>query len=109
MKRSSTAAGVRCEECGAEAGDPTCYTADDAPTGYHAARRRAAEVLEEHRRAEELEAQRVRRAERSKLTELRVELAMAKDEAKRLREALAMVANVARAAMMPAGPGEEGR
>lgn len=29
MKRSSTAAGVRCTECGAEAGDPTCYTADD--------------------------------------------------------------------------------
>jgi hypothetical protein len=109
MKRNSTAAGVRCTECGAEAGDPSCYTADDEPTGYHAARRRAAEELEEKRRAEELEAKRARRAERSTLTELRVELAMARAETKRLREALAMVANVARAAMMPAGPGEERR
>ena len=42
MIQSTTPASVRCSECGAGSGDPSCYTADDEPTGYHAARKRAA-------------------------------------------------------------------
>lgn len=109
MRQNITAAAVRCTECGAEAGDPRCYTDDDEPTSYHAARKRLAEEEQQKRRAEQAEQAKARRAERSTLTKLRSELAVARAETKRLREALAMVASVARAAMMPAGPGKEER
>lgn len=107
MIQSTTPASVRCPECGADVGDPHCYTADDAPTGYHAARKRAAEELRQQRKAEQIEQAKQRRAERSTMTELRRELAEARAEVRRLRDALAMVANVARAATMPQGRGEE--
>jgi hypothetical protein len=107
--RSTTPASVRCSECGADVGDPRCYTADDEPTGYHAARKQAAEELRLQRRGDELEARAKKRGERATLTETRRELVEARAEIRRLRDALAMVANVARAATVPAGPGEERR
>ena len=107
MIRSTTPASVRCSECGADVGDPRCYTADDEPTGYHAARKQAAEELRLQRRGDELEARAKRRGERATLTETRRELVEARAEIRRLRDALAMVANVARAAGLPQGRGEE--
>ena len=107
MKLSVTPASVRCEECGAESGDPHCYTRDDEPTGYHAARRAAAETAKAEQRQQRAIERRARAAARQTEDALRVELRAVREENRRLRDALAMVANVARAATMPRGRGEE--
>ena len=107
MIRSITPASVRCEECGAEAGDPSCYTRDDEPTGYHAGRRRAADELRRQQHQAAAAERRARAAARASEDALRAEVRALREENRRLRDALAMVANVARAAMMPPGRGEE--
>lgn len=107
MMRSITPASVRCEECGAEAGDPSCYTRDDEPTGYHAGRRRAAEAMQQEQRATRAAERRARAAARASEDGVRAELRALREENRRLRDALAMVVSVARAAMMPQGRGEE--
>lgn len=107
MIRSITPASVRCEECGAEAGDPSCYTRDDEPTGYHAGRRRAAEELQQQQRQAKAADRRARAAARASEDALRAEVRALREENRRLRDALAMVANVARAAVVPQGRGKE--
>ena len=98
MKASVTPASVRCDECGAEPGDPHCYTRDDEPTGYHAARRAAAEAMKAEQRQQRAVERRARAAARQTEDALRAELRAVREENRRLRDALAMVASVARAA-----------
>lgn len=98
VKASDTPAGVRCPECGAEAGDPYCYTGDETPTGYHAARRRAAEVVRVDRREQARRLRAARAAARSTEQAIRARLAELERENRILREALAAVADVVDAA-----------
>jgi hypothetical protein len=107
--RSITPASVRCEECGAEAGDPSCYTRDDEPTGYHAARRKAAEVVRLTRREQARQARAKRAAERSTEQALRARLAELERDNRNLRAALSAIADVVTVANRPAGTGEEER
>lgn len=94
MIRSDTPAGVRCPECGAEAGDPYCYTADETPTGYHAARRKAAEAVKHDRREDARKLRAARAAARSTEEALRARLAELERENRTLRAALAAIADV---------------
>jgi len=107
IRASDTAAGVRCPECGAEAGDPYCYTLSEEPTGYHAARRKAAEVMRLTRREQARQARAKRAAERSTEQALRARLAELERENRNLRAALSAIADVVTVANRPAGAGEE--
>jgi hypothetical protein len=109
MRLSDTPAGVRCPECGAEAGDPYCYTADETPTGYHAARRKAAEVVKHDRREDARKLRAARAAARSTEQALRARLVELERENRHLRAALSAIADVVTAANRPAGAGKEDR
>lgn len=92
---------MRCDECGAEPGDPHCYTRDDEPTSYHAARKQAAKDLQDQHRKQKQAERRARAAERATEDALRVEMRLLREENRRLRDALEMITNVARAATVP--------
>lgn len=109
MHQSTTPSSVRCPECGAEAGDPYCYTLSEEPTGYHAARRKAAEVVRLTRREQARQARAKRAAERSTEQALRARLAELEREARHLRAALSAIADLVTAANKPQGRGEEER
>ena len=107
MIQSTTPASVRCSECGAEVDDPHCYTRDDEPTAYHAARRKLADEARRQQREQRGAERRLRAVARATEAALREEMAALREENRRLRDALAMVASVARAAVVPRGRGEE--
>lgn len=98
MIRSITPASVRCEECGAEAGDPSCYTRDDEPTGYHAGRRQAAKDLQAQQKQQKAAERQIRAKAKAKEDALRIEVRSLRDENRRLKDALAMIASVVKAA-----------
>lgn len=109
IRPSDSPAGVRCPECGAEAGDPYCYTGDETPTGYHAARRKAADMVKRDRREEARKLRAARAAARSTEQALRARLAELERENRHLRAALSAIADLVTVANRPVGTGKEER